>query len=612
MPANDNAIMGQKQPYFADINQHSNKDVGQHGLFVDSNFFDPAMSFQNFYAVFASLFAKINDGIFILDDRLRFVCLNQPFLNMTGLTQNEVLGQRLDINDKRYRPHLQQALQSIRIKLEKQQSVSTNLILSNGAGLEVATWLDIAMCPLANNRVVFAGVLTTLNALPSQQVTILSDGHYDELTDLPNYDSFYALLKTYLNYYNTSPEQHSTTGVLLRINIDKLQSFNVSLGIENTNTLIQCFVKRVKSLKVPGICLGALSRFGGDSFAAIILVDDMRCAQQFLQHLTQLCEIPFSINNQSIYLQLSIGLSTFPNNGNDAQTLLLQAESALKQARLVSDDNFVWYHANQQQNRFKNIHLHSAFKSALSNQQIITYFQPKLCFEHPQLPMFEALVRWKHPTLGLLQPKDFLEEVLDKSSQPLFETIIFACIDQALAWRDIGYNCFICVNIDSRQLISEKFIQFIEATLQQYAWLPELISFEITEISKIHDESKAQCMLSTLRHLGFMISIDDFGTGFAALQYLIKYPIHILKIDRLFITDILTDPKKQVVVKAVIDMAHSLSIQALAEGVASAEEIDYLRALGCDFVQGYGFHPPMCSEDTTKWLVANYTANYLP
>ncbi|MBD3727359.1 MAG: EAL domain-containing protein, partial [Moraxella osloensis] len=177
--------------------------------------------------------------------------------------------------------------------------------------------------------------------------------------------------------------------------------------------------------------------------------------------------------------------------------------------------------------------------------------------------------------------------------------------------REMGYNCLICINIDTRQLISDKFIEFIEGTIQQYSWLAQLISFEITEVCKIHDEVKAQVMLSKLRQYGFSISIDDFGTGFAAMQYLIKYPIDVLKIDRLFITDILQDTKKQVIVKSVIEMAHSLSMKALAEGVSNCEEIEYLRSLGCDLIQGFGFGKPMSGQDTTEWLKANYKPNYL-
>ena len=400
-------------------------------------------------------------------------------------------------------------------------------------------------------------------------------------------------------------------GVLLRINIDKLQSFNISLGIENTNTLIQGFVKRVKSLKISGASLVTFSRFGGDSFAAMISVQHLDAAHHYVAALKHLFDLPFSIDNQSIYLRLSIGASVFPTHTQDAQTLLLQADTALKHARLISDEDCVWYDDNQQKSNFKDIHLLSAFKNALLKQQILPYFQPKLEFAQPDLPMFEALVRWEHPTLGLLYPNDFLAEVLDKSSQPLFEKIVLACIEQILTWREMGYNCLICINIDTRQLISDKFIEFIEGTIQQYSWLAQLISFEITEVCNIQDEVKAQAMLAKLRQYGFSISIDDFGTGFAAMQYLIKYPIDVLKIDRLFITDILQDTKKQVIVKSVIEMAHSLSMQALAEGVSNREEIEYLRSLGCDLIQGFGFGVPMSSKDASKWLKANYKPNYL-
>lgn len=613
MPPNNKSVMP-KHPRDCCVgaNKLCHGDLREYGFIVDSHFFDKQISLEHQNAVFASVFSKIHDGIFMLDKQLRFICVNQQFLNITALPRDQVIGSPFYFYPyKTYALHLQQAIAAIITKLDNRQSISTNLVLSYHNSPEVAVWLDISVCEVDDNRVMYVGLLTNLTKKDAQLSHTLHLYNYDELTGLPNYDSFYEKLKSCIDYYQTADNQRECMGVLLRINIDKLQSFNISLGIENTNTLIQGFVKRVKSLKISGASLVTFSRFGGDSFAAMISVQHLDAAHYYVAALKQLFDLPFSIDNQSIYLRLSIGASVFPTHTQDAQTLLLQADTALKHARLINDEDCVWYDANQQKGNFKDIHLLSAFKNALLKQQILPYFQPKLEFAQPDMPMFEALVRWEHPTLGLLYPNDFLAEVLDKSSQALFEKIVLACIEQILTWREMGYNCLICINIDSRQLINDKFIEFIEGTIQQYSWLAQLISFEITEVCKIHDELKAQAMLSKLRQYGFSISIDDFGTGFAAMQYLIKYPINMLKIDRLFITNILQDRKKQVIVKSVIDMAHSLSMQALAEGVSNREEIEYLRSLGCDLIQGFGFGVPMSSKDASKWLKANYKPNYL-
>ncbi|QCR86364.1 EAL domain-containing protein [Moraxella osloensis] len=613
MPPNKKSVMPiDHRDCFAGANKLCHDALREYGFIVDSHFFDKQISLEHQNAVFASVFSKIHDGIFMLDEQLRFICVNQQFLNITALPRDQVIGSPFYFYPyKTYALHLQQAIAAIITKLDNRQSISTNLVLSYHNSPEVAVWLDISVCEVDDNRVMYVGLLTNLTKKDAQLSHTLHLYNYDELTGLPNYDSFYEKLKSCIDYYQTADNQRECMGVLLRINIDKLQSFNISLGIENTNTLIQGFVKRVKSLKISGASLVTFSRFGGDSFAAMISVQHLDAAHYYVAALKQLFDLPFSIDNQSIYLRLSIGASIFPTHTQDAQTLLLQADTALKHARLISDEDCVWYDANQQKGNFKDIHLLSAFKNALLKQQILPYFQPKLKFAQPDLPMFEALVRWEHPTLGLLYPNDFLAEVLDKSSQPLFEKIVLACIEQILTWREMGYNCLICINIDSRQLISDKFIEFIEGTIQQYSWLAQSISFEITEVCKIHDEVKAQVMLAKLRQYGFSISIDDFGTGFAAMQYLIKYPIDVLKIDRLFITDILQDTKKQVIVNSVIEMAHSLSMKALAEGVSNREEIEYLRSLGCDSVQGFGFGKPMSGQDTTEWLKANYKPNYL-
>ncbi|MCK6157293.1 EAL domain-containing protein [Moraxella osloensis] len=385
MSSNNDPVMPiDHRDCFMGANKLCHDQLSEYGFIVDSHFFDKKISLEHQNAVFASVFSKIHDGIFMLDERLRFICVNQQFLNITALPRDQVLGSPFYFYPyKTYAPHLQQAIAAIITRLDNRQSISTNLVLCYQNSPEVAVWLDICVCEVDDNRVVYVGLLTNLTKKDAQLSHTLHLYNYDELTGLPNYDTFYDKLKSCIDYYQAADNQRNCMGVLLRI------------------------------------------------------------------------------------------------------------------------------------------------------------------------------------------------------------------------------------NIDTRQLISDKFIEFIEGTIQQYSWLAQLISFEITEVCKIHDELKAQVMLSKLRQYGFSISIDDFGTGFAAMQYLIKYPIDVLKIDRLFITDILQDSKKQVIVKSVIEMAHSLSMQALAEGVSNCEEIEYLRSLGCDSVQGFGFGKSMSSKDTTEWLKANYKPNYL-
>ena len=381
MPPNNKSVMP-KHPRDCCVgaNKLCHGDLREYGFIVDSHFFDKQISLEHQNAVFASVFSKIHDGIFMLDKQLRFICVNQQFLNITALPRDQVIGSPFYFYPyKTYALHLQQAIAAIITKLDNRQSISTNLVLSYHNSPEVAVWLDISVCEVDDNRVMYVGLLTNLTKKDAQLSHTLHLYNYDELTGLPNYDTFYDKLKSCIDYYQAADNQRECMGILLRINIDKLQSFNISLGIENTNTLIQGFVKRVKSLKISGASLVTFSRFGGDSFAAMISVQHLNAAHHYVAALKQLFDLPFSIDNQSIYLRLSIGASVFPTHTQDAQTLLLQADTALKHARLISDEDCVWYDANQQKGNFKDIHLLSAFKNALLKQQILPYFQPKFC-----------------------------------------------------------------------------------------------------------------------------------------------------------------------------------------------------------------------------------------
>ena len=278
-PNNDPVMPIDPRDCFTGANKFCHDELSEYGFIVDSHFFDQQISLEHQNAVFASVFSKIHDGIFMLDERLRFICVNQQFLNITALPRDQVIGSPFYFYPyKTYAPHLQQAIAAIITKLDNRQSISTNLVLCYHNSPEVAVWLDICVCEVDDNRVVYVGLLTNLAKKDAQLSHTLHLYNYDELTGLPNYDTFYDKLKSCIDYYQAADNQRNCMGVLLRINIDKLQSFNISLGIENTNTLIQGFVKRVKSLKISGASLVTFSRFGGDSFAAMISVQHLDAA----------------------------------------------------------------------------------------------------------------------------------------------------------------------------------------------------------------------------------------------------------------------------------------------------------------------------------------------
>lgn len=583
--------------------------LANNGFLSDERFFSEFLA-SHLNVVFGAFFTKISDGIFILDNQFRYVCVNEKFLQITGLPKDQILGSYFSFYDiDRFPSYQQQLFRQLEERLIAKESINNDtFIIPHLDGLEVVSQLQVSPYQIGKDNFIFNGVVTDLTEKSTLRQDALSALNFDELTGLQCYDAFFDKLKATIRLQAKTPAAITNQCMVLRINIDKLQSFNQSLGIESTNKLIQSFVNRIKLLQVGGCYLIAFSRFGGDNFALLVNVDGIGSGYQYLEQLSQLFELPLVINEQYIYVRFSLGISVLPTDSMDAETLLLQADTALKQARLSGGDDIVWYKNSQKNTLFQNIHLSSAFKNALAKQQIVPYFQPKLGFNTPNTPMFEALARWEHPTLGLLYPKDFLEEVLDQFSQPLFECLIHACIAQIQMWQQqLGLDCHVCINVDSRQLTNHKFIEFIESTLAQYPWLPRLVQFEITEIFSLQDEVKTTEILLKLHAAGFCIYLDDFGTGFSALQYLIKYPIDRIKIDRLFINNILTDKKRQTIVQSITEMAHRLSIGVLAEGVDSQAEIEYLQQLGCDYVQGYGFSKPMPSQQTTQWLMQRFT-----
>ncbi|ELA08206.1 diguanylate cyclase/phosphodiesterase [Moraxella macacae 0408225] len=283
-------------------------------------------------------------------------------------------------------------------------------------------------------------------------------------------------------------------------------------------------------------------------------------------------------------------------------------KNMLHQACTQNSNQPVWLDKLNFSPPFNKTHIQSAFTYALNDSQIVAFFQPKIYFKPPvnsnnqPIYHFEALMRWHHPVLGILSPKDFLDQVLETFSQQLFENMVKHCMNQALAWQQQGFLVKLGINIDARQLLHENFLTFIQKTASKQPDFAKFIEFELTETAPIAHNHNTLTTLNFLHNHGFNIAIDDFGTGYASLSYLLNFPIDLLKFDKLFIQKIHTNPRQIQIVKTLTKMAHAMNIKVIAEGVETQAERQCLEQIGCDATQGFVHGQPMSADETTVWL----------
>lgn len=584
----------------------------------DTTFFKRRFTKALLGQLIGSIFNEVTDGIFILDSAGHYVSVNARFLEITRLPCEHILGRYFSFHPiETYPDYYQTLFLSIEKKLKNLEPINELMTFAMRGGEEVFGHLRIRPCHIDENTLVYIGTLVDVGAHQHSHESLKKLRQFDSLTGLPTFDAFIDSLKVALYVANTAENQIDTTAIsqlaVVRLNIDKLQSFNESLGITATDDLLKKFVERIKALDVPEQCaVRCFSRFGGDNFRILLEVGDISAAYAYLDRLSQLFEMPFFLDEVPyIYMRVSVGVALYPRDSRTVDSLMVQAESALKQARLAGGDDVVWYEKAHRNGLFQDTHLASAFNRALVETQIVPFFQPKILFNQPDVPMFEALVRWQHPILGTLSPSAFLDEVIHGMSQRLFENIITTCTKQIIAWKRLGFVTKVCINLDARQLNNDRFLQHIYEMLAKHACFANHIELELTEIARLVDKPKALSALKHLREAGVDIGIDDFGTGYASLSYLLDYPVNFIKIDKQFVENCHQDIKKQTLLKYTIDMAHALGIETIAEGVECQAELDFLKSLGCDGAQGYLFSKPLEASQATDWLNQKFTASKL-
>lgn len=420
--------------------------------------------------------------------------------------------------------------------------------------------------------------------------------HHDSLTMLPNRVYLHKEFKNYAEAEGAVVKQ----AALLLIDLDRFKEINDTLGHHVGDLLLKEIGPRIIGVVNKKNII--ISRLGGDEFA--IFVPDLKRDEldAFAMELLRALGNPFKTDEMMLEIGASIGVALYPEDGRDSHELLRSADVAMYEAKRRGC-GYVFYSTAMDKHSPERLASMVELSESIRQGQMILHYQPKINLHNNQVAGFEALVRWQHPKLGLLFPDRFIPMAeVGEAIHLLSVEVLESALKQQAAWIQQGQQYTVAVNLSARNLIDDRLINALKILLNKYQITPALLELEITETALMQDPEGAIELLRKIASLGVTLSIDDYGTGYSSLSYLRRLPINTLKIDRLFVRDMLENEQDEIIVKSTISLAHNLGLKVVAEGVEDVKTLGRLRDMGCDLAQGYHISKPALWHDMALWL----------
>lgn len=432
--------------------------------------------------------------------------------------------------------------------------------------------------------------------------------NHDYLTDLPNR----VLLEDLLSQALANARRNQTMVALLFFDLDRFKTINDSLGHHVGDLLLQAVAKRLKD------CLRSadiVARLGGDEFVIVIPnINEINQAARVADKILESMRPPYMVDGQELTMTPSIGISVYPHDGEVIATLIKNADAAMYHAKEIGRNNYQFFTHSMNTSALERLSLENSLRRALEREEFLLHYQPQVDLESGRTIATEALIRWRHPELGMIPPAKFIPIAEDSGLIiALGEWVLREACLQNKQWQQAGLAAIpVAINLSALQFRQKNFQEIISTTLQQTGLDPHYLELELTESILLQNTEITTSTLQALKAIGLQLSIDDFGTGYSSLSYLKRLPIDKLKIDRSFVQDISTDPDDAAISSAIISMAHKLRLKVIAEGVETEAQLAFLKAKSCDEVQGYYFSRPLDPEAMITLLGDNSTHFTLP
>lgn len=446
----------------------------------------------------------------------------------------------------------------------------------------------------------FIAVISDITLRKRQEERILHLAHYDTLTNLPN--RFLAMDRLKQILKQTKRQQQ--LAAVLFMDLDNFKKINDSLGHETGDRLLIEAAQRLRQKLRQGDTIG---RLGGDEF--IVLLADVKTPDKLMaitETLLDQFRKPFRLDERELILTASVGIALYPQDGEDASTLLRHADSAMFYAKDQGRNNYAFFTPEMNQAAARRLSIEQQMHSALERGEFYLHYQPLYRLQDNQLTGVEALIRWHNPVLGQVPPDEFIP-IAEQTGLivKIGEFVIETALQMLSLWQQQHAELHMAINLSPAQFRDTGLSDFISDSLCRYPLIAGTLELEITEGVLLSGYAHTDEVLKKLTDLDIRLAMDDFGTGYSSLSYLRRYPFKVLKIDRSFISDMTHDAGDRELVNAAIAMAHGLGIQVVAEGVETDDQRLLLKTLNCDYAQGYLFSKPLPAEDISAQLTAH-------
>lgn len=413
---------------------------------------------------------------------------------------------------------------------------------------------------------------------------------HDSLTGLPNRDSFLERIGEAIN----RAKRHGNRGALLFLDLDRFKLINDSLGHDAGDQLLRVTASRIlKGLRATDMVF----RMSGDEF--VVIVEDLDHAALTAERILEIMATPVGLGGCEVIVNISIGITIFPNAELDVEGLVKEADTAMYRAKQAGHSHYEFYTPGLTAVAFERLALETDLQRALQNDEYLLHYQPKVDTRTKAMVGVEALLRWRHPKKGIVPPNDFIYLLEDMGLiNAVGEWVLNHACRQARAWIDAGLQPLrMSVNISAKQFCNPSLVDTVRRALESSRLAPEYLELELTESMFIEDATRSIEMMKELKELGVSLSIDDFGSGYSSLTYLKEFPVDYLKIDRSFVRDLATNTKDAAIARAISALAHSLNMKLVAEGVEDIEQAHFLEQQGCHELQGFLFGRPVTAAE---------------
>lgn len=557
---------------------------------------------ENELVLSSQVLNSMNEAVIVADLDYRIRAVNPAFSAITGYSEQQISDKYL-IN-LAYSKQQRDVFNSIEQQLFRHRHWAGEIWIRNKARRAILVWLEInQVIDIKGETSHFVAVFTDITERKKAEEDLRFLANFDTLTGLPNR----TLFQDRLNHAISQAHRTNNIVALLFLDLDRFKHINDSMGHHIGDLLLKAVAHRLQHAVREG---DTVARLGGDEFTIIIEATKTNPATLISEKVLKAFQTPFLIEDKSLTISTSIGISLYPNDAEEVDSLIKFADTAMYHAKALGRNNFQFYTNELNEIATRHMQLETGLKQAISRNELSLVYQPKYCLRDGAIIGLEALLRWHHSELGPISPTEFipLAEETGMINQ-IGRWVINQSCQQLAQWNALGFSDIsMAVNLSAGQLNTEV-ISTIAVALTVSGLPAKALELELTESMIMANPQESVNILSQLKALGLTIAVDDFGTGYSSLSYLKRLPIDTLKIDREFVRDITHDADNAAITSAIIALAHSLGLNVVAEGVETHEQLNFLAQQGCDQVQGFLLSKPLSAQDCQNLLQQGVTKN---